>query len=68
MRFDKFAHQRDDTGDEFRLLDRAVREGRIVGDVEEIGIRPHGRDLAVDRESAEAGIEDQNGFRRGHWT
>ena len=44
-------------------LDRAVGKGRIVGDVEKIGVRPRRRHLAINGEAAEPGIEHQDVFR-----
>ena len=56
----------DDMLDQRRLGESAIGKGRIVGDVEEIGVRPRGGDLAIDREAAEAGIEHQNGLPCRH--
>ena len=53
VRRDQLAHQRDDAGDQRTLLQRAIGKGRIVGDIDEIGLRPRRRDLTKHREAAE---------------
>ena len=45
---------------------RAVGEGRVIGDIDEIGARPRCGDLAMDGEPAESGIKDQDGFPPRH--
>ena len=42
----------------------AIGKGRIVGGIDEIGVRPHGGDLTIDRQSPKPGIEDQYGLLR----
>src|ERR1700728_1399222 len=68
MRFDQFAQQGRDVLDQHRLGESAIGEGRIVGDVEEISVRPRGGDFAIDRETAETGIEHHNGLPCRHRT
>ena len=43
----------------FRLA--AVRKAGIVRHIDEVRIGPRARDLAEDGETAQAGVEDQNG-------
>ncbi len=66
VRRDEFAHQPGDARDQRRLRHGAIWKRCIVGNIEEIGVRPRGRDLAIDGEAAEAGIEYQNGLAFRH--
>ncbi len=52
--------------DQRRLWQVAIGKARVVGDIEKIDVRPRRRDLAINGEPAEAGIEQQNGFARRH--
>ncbi len=55
VRRDQFADQADDARHQRRFI--AVGKAGIVGDIDEIGVRPRRRDLTIDGEAAEAGIE-----------
>ena len=54
----------DDARDQSAFRHVAIGEGGVVGDIDVICIGPRRRDLAIDGEAAEAGIEDENGWRR----
>jgi hypothetical protein len=60
MRHDKFAHQAYNPRDKSGLGKRSVREPSIVGHIDEIGVRPGGGDFTIDRDPAEAGIENED--------
>jgi hypothetical protein len=43
-----------------RLRERAIWEGGIVGQINEIGVGPRRRNLTIDGQAAEARVKDQN--------
>ena len=61
MRRDEVGHHGDDARDELALRPAAVGKQRVVGRIDEARVGPRARDLAIDRQSAEAGIEHQDG-------
>ena len=66
VRGDQLADQRTTRATNAFLGRGAVGEEGVIGDIDEIGVRPRGDDLAKDGQPAEAGIKDQNGRSCGH--
>ena len=60
VRGDQFADQRHHAGDDLVLAVMAVGKERVVGDIDIMRVGSRGDDLAQHRESAKAGIEDEN--------
>ena len=63
---DQLAHQRPDAADKLLLAMAAVREERIVRDIDIARIRPAAHDLAGDGQAAKAGVEDEDEGSGGH--
>ena len=59
LRYDQFADDLDDAGDQRRFFQSAVRKRCVVGRVHKIRVRQRRDDFAIDGEAAEAGIEYQ---------
>jgi len=66
VRADQLTDQPGHAGDQRILGHGAVGEGRVIGEINEIGARPRGGDLAMDGQAAESGIKDQDGFPPRH--
>ena len=66
VRADQLTDQPGHAGDQRFLGQGSVGEGRVIGDIDEIGARPRRGDLAMDGEPAEFRIKDQDGFPPRH--
>jgi hypothetical protein len=65
VRLDQLAHEVADAHHKFRLALAAVRKEGVIGDVKVTCVRPRLGDLAENGQSAETGIEDENGRCHG---
>ena len=60
---DKARHHRLDPGDERRFAEPAVREGSVVGGIDDLDVRPEPPDFRQHREAAKSRIEHQGAGR-----
>ena len=61
---DQSRHHRLDPGDERRFTQSAIREGRVVGGIDDFNVRPQAPDFGQNRKAAQSGIEHQRPWAR----